>query len=383
MITQIPELIVIGYTVRNRPGLWQILGDPQPPGNYGADAAEKWRREKLPDVKEKIERAGLFGKLTGSIQDVVAVNISQGARQPLLDTRSLPPAKNRSALFVRWLNQQGFQFPDYPRDTDMRPCAFYGFDPKPFVRIVGMEAMLGGVDVPTGFWYMNEECISPYEMLVEADRRKVFPLAGVCKFAAVQCSPDYQTHVDPVEDARIAAELTVRFGLYPFTSSTTALLGSVIADHLQQPVEASEPEPESELEVPAEPALNDEAPQGNTPRAVEIRRRMALDPLDSRSIEATVVHGEPVASTKAAAKAEEEYEEVEEEVEVAEGEEGDEEAAEEADGEYEYDEEEVEVEAEAEEDDLEDEYDDGQEEMPVADEAPGKRLVPRTRRGEQ
>ncbi len=290
----------------------------------------------------------MFGKLTGSIQDVVAVNISQGARQPLLDTRSLPPAKNRSALFVRWLNQQGFQFPDYPRDTDMRPCAFYGFDPKPFVRIVGMEAMLGGVDVPTGFWYMNEECISPYEMLVEADRRKVFPLAGVCKFAAVQCSPDYQTHVDPVEDARIAAELTVRFGLYPFTSSTTALLGSVIADHLQQPVETSEPEPEPKVPVTA-----------------------------------TVVHGEPVASTKAAAKAEEEYEEVEEEVEVAEGEEGDEEAAEEADGEYEYDEEEVEVEAEAEEDDLEDEYDDGQEEMPVADEAPGKRLVPRTRRGEQ
>jgi len=235
---------------------------------------------------------------------------------------------------MRWLSQQGFQFPDYPRDTDMRPCAFYGFDTKPFVRIVGIEAMLGGVNVPTGFWYMNEECFSPYEMLVEAERRKVFSLSAVCKFAAVSCAPDYETHVGPVEDARIAAELSIRFGLYPFDSATTNLLVSVIEDHLQQPVEAaeSEPGPESEPGVSAE----EEDEYEEVEEEVEVAEDEEGDELEE----------------------DEEYEEVEEEVEVAEGEEGD--------GEYEYDEEEVEVTEES-----------------AAPESPGKRLVPRTRRGEE
>jgi len=252
VITQIPELIVIGYTIKPRVDLWDILTEPQPPQNYGADAAEKWRKEKLPDAKRKVEMAGLFGKLTGSIADIVAVNVSQGANVGLLDTRVLDESANRSVIFMRWLNKQRFDWPIYPRDSDIRPVALYGFDAKPFSRIVGTEALAAGAKVPIGFWYMNEECFSPYDMLVEAERRKVFGIGGVCSFAGVACAEGYQPHADPLEDARIAAELTVRFGLYPFEKQTEQTLTEIVTSHLQTPGAVVD-EPVAEPEEPVLP----------------------------------------------------------------------------------------------------------------------------------
>lgn len=279
-------------------------------------------------MKAKTEEAGLKGKLTGSIRDVVAINITRGPNAPLLDTRSLPESKNRSILFYKWISQQGFEFPTYPRGGETRPFALYSFEPKNFVRVVGTEALLGGAPVPLGFWYQNEECFSPYEMLVESERRKTFPLHSVCKFGGVNCVPGYEPHTDAQEDARIAAELIVRFGLYPLQRATSAVMDRVLTDHLQptQIEEQAEPEPESGSDEEPEAA-----PGEHCGRDYE-------EEVEEEDDEEEVEDGDEYE--------EEDDEEIEEESEIEEDEEEDD------DSEYEYVEEEEEVE---EEDDEEEE----------------------------
>lgn len=318
-----PEPILVGYTVGVVESIDEVIDMPGPPSNYGAEAAEKWRKdpEKGGKAREEAIYQSAFSKITGVLLSIFAVDCLKGT---IFDSREISKNKDKKAAcmspaeaFLTWLlNSRPNAFRSYPRQlgVEQPQVAFYGFDVKEFVRVLGTECCLAGHTVPVGLWYQNEECFDPYDMLVEADRRKVFPLPNVLGAVGIATVGDYTPHNDAEEDCRVAAELIHAFGL--IAKYDEEKLYGIVQDNLT-PVDAIEGEETEEAE--------------ETEETEEVE-------------------------TEAEAEGEEEYEEVEEEVE--------EEVDAEAEGEEEY--EEVEVE--------EEEY---EEETPAPAPAPKKAAAPK------
>lgn len=209
--SEYPSPIIVGYTVRALPSYRERLIEPTPPPSYKTDTAISGWLERFWTA---FDAAAPFCKMTGELASVFAVDprnerVFDGSRETL---------PHLATSFIRWLEQH-YCFSDYAKSTHRRPCCFYGFNPKPLLRMAGIGAIREGADpVPVGLWYLNEECLDPKEMLLETEMKAHIGLNKILAEAPggeIEVPTNYSSHFNATIDAVIAAEICSRYQLIP------------------------------------------------------------------------------------------------------------------------------------------------------------------------
>lgn len=199
--------IIIGYTSRGAHDWQRMIEPPQVPKTYadGGAKEERWMLEFYSKLSPQ------FTKMTGVLTSVFAVDLSS---KEVFHASSSQTDKLASA-FLSWLLKRA----DFPREPTVhnREISFYGFNPKPLLRMTGINAMREGYpDVPLGVWYMNDNCYDPAEMLLETEMKKVISINTIAEHAPggkIEIPPAYQPHENAELDALIAFELACRYQL--------------------------------------------------------------------------------------------------------------------------------------------------------------------------
>lgn len=227
--------VIVGYStkVRSPQTVMNHVLDPVPPGNIKKpETLQRWCRENIPDEREKFKKLAAWLKATGAIDRVIAIDL-WGAR--LFDSGTLaygPNSPSPGGYFVQWLLRYfaGAFAEGQLASKPSNDVVFYGFNPKPLLRLSGMNAIRDGIETPLRLWYLNDACFDPKEMLLETEAKKQVTLAKLIEECpgkdTPKMTPDYRPHVDPMEDARLATELCLRYQLIPTfnDSAMTALI---------------------------------------------------------------------------------------------------------------------------------------------------------------
>jgi hypothetical protein len=179
------------------------------------ETIDAWRQEQQNEARAEFPTL----KITGEIQEIVAIDLSAGK---IFDTKRLEKEGPWGVAFARWLlDTRGHRdaFPDCHHGGEYG-VGFFGFNLKPFVRVLGVECNTADFEVPLGLWYANDMCFDPYDMLVEADRggryRDIFPMQKVLARGGLTMKGEsYVTGVSPKNDTRVTMELISRFRLVP------------------------------------------------------------------------------------------------------------------------------------------------------------------------
>lgn len=218
-MNEIPNPIIVGYTttVRNPETARNHL-QVHPPANLKkAESIQAWRddTDKQRAAWAQIEQYLPWTKLTGAAASVVALDVRAGK---FFDSGT-EECRAPGTAFVMWL-LHSYEFPEVPGGD--YPVLFYGLNPKPLLRLAGQTANRNGVQVPLGLWYSatDSHCLDPLQMILEADVKKLYPLAKVCAeapFGPIPLPADYRQHKSALDDLRLATELCVRYGLLPRT----------------------------------------------------------------------------------------------------------------------------------------------------------------------
>jgi hypothetical protein len=206
--------ILVGYRCKPRSDYQQSLEALTPPKSYRKqETIDEWLAAK----QELFTLQARNLKITGEIAAIFAVDLSAGK---IFDTSKLEKDGPWGIAFARWLlDTRGYRslFADQPK-SGSSGVNFYGFDLKPFLRVLGVECNTAGFEVPLGLWYGNDDCYDPYEMLVESGNdklfRKLFPLAKVLERGGLKLK-GYRPGLQPQNDTKVVAELVSRFGLIP------------------------------------------------------------------------------------------------------------------------------------------------------------------------
>lgn len=207
------SIIVVGFELaaRNEKEALTPLTMLHPPANYGEEAKKKWAA----DNRDKILSQVYEAKFNTTVEQVYAVNLTTKSMFKFPDEAADEDTAPVSAStgFYNWLaGSQGAQYPDYP-PCDITTPAFYGFDIKSFLRAVGIDCVTSGMPVPLSLWYGNSHAYDPYEMVIEDDIRRAFPLESLCKHLNLTY---HETGVgDCRADAKLAIELITRYHLAP------------------------------------------------------------------------------------------------------------------------------------------------------------------------
>jgi len=266
-----PNPIIVGYTVEALENWQEDLIEPEVPKTYAAK--EDKRAEWLGNYFAAVADAAPFCKLTGQLGSIYAVDIMN---KRVFDKSRKDEPKLASA-FVRWL-LAAYHFDSYARSGYNRSACFYGFNPKPLLRLAGVGAIREGAeDVPVALWYMNEECLDPKEMLLETDMKKVIGLEKILAEApggAIEHPKNYVAHQNAAVDAVMAGEICARFQLLPplqFNAMesldlTIEVPEPEIAEDSEEPVQEDDSEYDDEEETvdEEEPVAEEEAPKRRT-----------------------------------------------------------------------------------------------------------------------
>jgi hypothetical protein len=232
-------LVIIGYRPMPIDDLENFIDKPGPPGNMKKqDTIEAWYANDFPAVWNRVRYDSAFCKCTGKLAYVYAVDLAnQRIFNEAFDEENITAASGNLAVeFIRWLRAGGH---------DLSTVILAGFDVKRFARISGVEAKAVGERVPLAYWFQgqNDRTFDPYAMLVEDEQRKVFSLPKLLTWAKIQYPEDWQLHIDPELDARLAAKLIYRLDLLDAASAEQ-----------QKFVDSLLPRPKVKEEEPAEPA---------------------------------------------------------------------------------------------------------------------------------
>lgn len=224
--------LFVGYKTRLREGADKALPEFKPPSNYkDAGKISAYVEEKkagfLADAKNM--------PYTGTFDEVFIFDPNaRDEKQPnVLKPKSLlykwhPPEDQRPAVSVRVRNYLLKTYPDaWSNDTHGRKSPsviIVGFDPRTFLKILGLECSLPTVDkvCPLGLWYSNSdhrdigEAICPKEFagltlpFVLKHRRPTDEEMGKAwdELTKGWTGPGE----NPEQDARIAIELATQLG---------------------------------------------------------------------------------------------------------------------------------------------------------------------------
>lgn len=221
--------IIVGYNtiLRDEKTTFDHVTMPQPPSNYGNDAAAKWNIEKLPIKQAAFQQMAYFLKTTAEINRVVALDMS--SEYDLFDSDSLPEGSQAGPDFVTWiLDRYKLCFsPDLVMNQvphHVEVPFFYGFESKQLLRISGMDLIRHGDRVPVKYWYGYDHCYDPRDMLLETEAREWFGLEKLVREAPgspLSFDPNFVPHRDPADDALVCLELCMRYQLAGISLSMT------------------------------------------------------------------------------------------------------------------------------------------------------------------
>lgn len=144
-------------------------------------------------------------KMLCRMKRVVALDLARKAR---LDTAKLPDGcKNHSHAFLLWLLDA------WKSEIEDQAVEFYGFDLKPFLRVLGPEGVDAGIQAPRRLWYANDNVYNPYEMLVEAEYRKQILLPKVLARIGMRLPDTYKPGKDAMADMKLTAAMVFHYRL--------------------------------------------------------------------------------------------------------------------------------------------------------------------------
>jgi hypothetical protein len=205
--------VVVGYRCEARKDAAEGLLTPKP-----RHKKQETIEAKLAEQMDLFEQKSPGLKLTGQIASVVAVDLTAGK---VFDTSTLKKDGAWGVAFARWLlDTRGYRdaIPDRHHGGEYG-VSFFGFNLKPFFRVLGVECNTNGFEVPLGLWYANDMCFDPYMMLTESEHgglfREMFSLGKVLTRGGLNLGGDgnYVPGQSPKNDTRVVMELISRFRL--------------------------------------------------------------------------------------------------------------------------------------------------------------------------
>lgn len=212
----------LGVQMRIRPNWQSFFSEPQAPARYGAEAAEKFRREKRAAQEEN---AGHM-PFSAYIQRAIVID---GNGSPQLSVVCDPDNTVRasSALIQFASGTLGTTVATevlYDPGLDPRfdvQVRWFGFDIRDVMQMAALEVMhangltanpLCKTRVPAGFWYFRHftpaPYIDPYETLVPSNMREHVDVAALCEFMGITVPPTLGE--DAQAKAELARQLVVR-----------------------------------------------------------------------------------------------------------------------------------------------------------------------------
>lgn len=226
------NVIFVGYrtclrdelTAKNR------VQPPTPPKRMSRpESIQKWKQEEYPLLLAEQERRLSFLKATGALEEVYAVDLAGG--RVFSSAEMLGPDEDIAVSFARWL-VSAYSF----RDRFQSPEIF-GIDPKPLMRLTGINSERGGYHVPRYLWYQGTDsnCFDPFQMLLETEAKNMIPIQKICEEAPggpIEIPADYTPHQDPKLDAVLAGKLVFAYGLFcvPIGENGEELHATVFAE---------------------------------------------------------------------------------------------------------------------------------------------------------
>lgn len=155
--------IFVGYRTRLVQGVEKLTPEFTPPGNYKTpEAIAKWQTEKAEDFKV----AAANQPYTGTF-DAVVVCDPASERIKEWNFKGREPGntdgKKAVSLAVRdWiLNTYGEAWPNetHPAHNGPPKAVFIGFEPKVFLKMIGIECSLPPISkpLPPPMWYSNSD----------------------------------------------------------------------------------------------------------------------------------------------------------------------------------------------------------------------------------
>lgn len=228
--------IFVGYKTRLREGADKVLPEFKAPANYKA-------ADKIAQYQEEKKQAFLIDAknmpYTGTFDEVCIID-------PNARDEKNPEQKKTKALLYKWhppedgkpsvaIRVRNYLLKNYPsawgNDTHGRSkpeVIFVGFDPRTFLKMLGLECTLPGVDkpCPLGMWYSNSDHRDIGEAICPKDFAGL-TLPFALKFRRPADEEDAATWdkftagwtgpgENPEADARIAIELATQLGFLDY-----------------------------------------------------------------------------------------------------------------------------------------------------------------------
>lgn len=217
--------LFVGYRTRLADGLDDNLPEFKAPANWKDEAKIKAEVELR---KSNFLASAKDMPYTGTFDEVVLID---SKNKKTLQYKYHDPAEGKPTVAVRVRNYLLKNYPDaWGFDTHGRervPQAIVvGFDPRTFLKILGLECSLPSVDkaAPLGLWYTNSdhrdviEAVMPKEFagltlpFVLKYRRPVEPGPAAAWDDLLKDWPGPGVHPD--KDAKLAVELASQLGFF-------------------------------------------------------------------------------------------------------------------------------------------------------------------------
>jgi hypothetical protein len=262
-------VIVVGFNPQPLPDIDNYIEAPKHPANYKVqDTIDKWYANDQPKIMAKLKMEAAFSRFTGYIHSMYAIDVYNKLMFNMSDHELAANESSVAVLFIQWL--RGLY--------DLSKVSILGFRAEQFMQVSGAEAMLHGEVVPANYWSPVPfvDALDPYAQLVEESRRPSLPLQLLLARVGLSYPVDWQLHVDPAVDAKLAGRLAYKFHLFtpPADQSDAfnAELGKLSS-------------PDKPVQPAREPKAADEKAGAEDPASIEEER--AAD-VEAKEIEAGV-----------------------------------------------------------------------------------------------
>lgn len=203
--------IIVGYTLKPRKDAEDVMPEFTAPGNYGPDKAAEYARNKR---SAWLAGGSARSPYSGTIARAVIVALPTIAEMRTGDgIVDIQKDFDNVVELARYLNQKYTTLYDFNGESVDGPLRIIAFDPRTFIKILALEAAEKGVPLPHELWYAadyrdieNAVCPEKTDATLAQALKRLIPDEELIGF-----TPGF----DPLKDASIATQLTLRLNLLP------------------------------------------------------------------------------------------------------------------------------------------------------------------------
>jgi hypothetical protein len=198
--------VFVGYRALAVSNFGELVEPPKMPATITKkETADAWRQDKYPALLAKAEDEAAYRGITGRIAEVWSNCNGTGSHLRYHDCNIAPA----------WFDE------NYESGVYAEDCVLIGFDVREFSRIIALEGLLAGMDVPASFWClpswqsdpMRDKRIDPYHVIVPKEERAYLSVQSLLKASKIDFPEGWEPHQDVKLDAYLAAQLAFKFRL--------------------------------------------------------------------------------------------------------------------------------------------------------------------------